>query len=86
MAIDLWPDYATEDLKATFQRILNSEKFKVFLYSFQEDIVGFVYLSNRTDYVEGSDTSPTGYVEGIYVKPAFRRQVISRKLLWAGQW
>ncbi len=85
MAIDLWPDYTAAELRATFQQILTSEKFTVFLYRDQAEFVGFLYLGLRTDYVEGSDSSPTGYVEGIYVKPAFRRQGISRKMLQAGE-
>jgi aminoglycoside 6'-N-acetyltransferase I len=85
MGIDLWPDYTAADLRATFRQILASEKFTVFLYSFQQALVGFVYVGLRTDYVEGADSSPTGYVEGIYVKPTFRRQGISRKLLQAGE-
>lgn len=87
MGIDLWPDYIADDLRITFKEVLNSEKFRVLFYSLQGEFVGFIYVGIRTDYVEGSDASPTGYVEGIYVKPAFRRQGISRKLLQAGeQW
>ncbi|RDC62177.1 aminoglycoside 6'-N-acetyltransferase [Adhaeribacter pallidiroseus] len=85
MGIDLWPDYTAADLRTTFRQILASEKFIVFLYSYQEAFVGFLYVGLRTDYVEGSESSPTGYVEGIYVKPAFRRQGISRQLLQAGE-
>ncbi len=85
MALDLWPDQDYESLKETFIKILSSNKFKVLLFRQADEFVAFLYLAIRTDYVEGSETSPTGYVEGIYVKPAFRRKSISRKLLQAGE-
>ncbi|MDQ3291226.1 MAG: GNAT family N-acetyltransferase [Bacteroidota bacterium] len=85
MALDLWPDQDYESLKETFLKILSSNKFKVLLFRQADEFVAFLYLAIRTDYVEGSETSPTGYVEGIYVKPAFRRKSISRKLLQAGE-
>ncbi|PSR54005.1 GNAT family N-acetyltransferase [Adhaeribacter arboris] len=85
MALDLWPDQNYEDLKTVLLKILSSDRFKVFLFRWAEEFVGFIYLGIRTDYVEGSESSPTGYVEGIYVKPAFRRKGISRKLLQVGE-
>ncbi len=85
MGIDLWPEYTAVDLRTTFQQILASGNSTVLLYSYEEELVGFLYVGLRTDYVEGSDSSPTGYVEGIYVKPAFRRQGISQKMLQAGE-
>ena len=39
----------------------------------------------RVDYVEGSESSPTGYVEGIYVKELYRRQGIAKRLLEQGE-
>jgi len=37
----------------------------------------------RHDYVEGTSTSPVGYLEGIYVRPAYRKQGMARKLVSA---
>ncbi len=85
MAVDLWPDQNYESLKAIFLEILSAEKFKILLFRESGEGAGFIYLSIRTDYVEGSESSPTGYIEGIYVKPDFRRKGISRKLLQAGE-
>jgi len=48
--------------------------------------MGFVEVSRR-DYVEGCRSSPVGYVEGIYVRPAYRKQGIGRELIRAAeQW
>lgn len=87
LSFELWPDQNYEDLKTTFFKILSSEKFRVLLFQLNTEFIAFLYLGIRTDYVEGSDSSPTGYVEGIYVKPEFRRKGISKKMLQVGeQW
>jgi aminoglycoside 6'-N-acetyltransferase I len=85
MALDLWPEDNEEILKNVFLKILNADNHKVFLFLIEEKIAAFVYMSIRTDYVEGSDSSPTGYVEGIYVKPGFRKKGIAKRLLTAGE-
>ncbi len=43
--------------------------------------LGFVEASKRADYVNGTDSSPVAFLEGIYVAPAFRRQGIARALV-----
>lgn len=35
--------------------------------------VGFIYLSVRSDYVEGAKGNEVAYIEGIYVRCAFKR-------------
>ncbi len=87
LATDLWPDYFLEELKATLAELLCQDKFLILLYVIAEKSVAFIYLSIRVDYVEGADGSPTGYVEGIYVKPDYRKTGIAHQLLAAGeQW
>lgn len=46
---------------------------------------GLALFSLRYDYVEGSDSSPTGYLEGIYVREGHRRMGIAQALLAAGE-
>lgn len=87
MALALWPDNNSKELQEEFAELLESEKDKLFLCVNGQDSVAFIHLSIRSDYVEGSSSSPVGYVEGIYVKPEFRRQGISKRLVQAGeQW
>ena len=45
------------------------------------EAVGFVEASIRHDYVNGTDSSPVGYLEGLYVAPPFRRRGIARELV-----
>ena len=43
--------------------------------------VGFAQCQLRHDYVEGTASSPVGYLEGIFVAPAYQKQGIARALL-----
>lgn len=42
--------------------------------------VGFAEATVRVDYVNGCSTSPVGFLEGIYVIPAWRRHGAARVL------
>ena len=42
--------------------------------------VGFVEASLRFDHVNGCDTSPVAFIEGVYVRPDWRRGRIARAL------
>jgi aminoglycoside 6'-N-acetyltransferase I len=44
---------------------------------------GFVEASERVDYVNGTNSSPVAFLEGLYVEPAARRQGIARALVVA---
>ncbi len=87
MALELWPDNTYEGLKEDLADLLKSEKHASFLYQSDGENVGFIQLSTRHDYVEGSDSSPVGYVEGIYVKPEYRGKNIAKEMITHGeQW
>ena len=43
--------------------------------------IAFAEASIRTDYVNGCDSSPAAFLEGLYVRPPFRRQGVARQLL-----
>ena len=43
--------------------------------------MGFAQCQLRHDYVEGTDSSPVGYLEGIYVASAYRHRGIAGVLL-----
>ncbi|MUT65173.1 aminoglycoside 6'-N-acetyltransferase [Paenibacillus sp. NEAU-GSW1] len=87
MALDLWPDNEFNELREDFRQLLQDERNKVFLFCVDEVPVGFVHFSIRTDYVEGSNGGPVGYVEGIYIKSEHRRKGYSKQLITQGeQW
>lgn len=86
MANKLWEDASFEELSADFENILSKTNEVCFIYvDSQEHPVGFIHISTRYDYVEGSSNSPVGYIEGIYVEEEFRRQGISRDLVKAAE-
>ena len=48
-----------------------------------ENASGFAQCQLRYDYVEGTECSPVGYLEGIYVEENCRRKGLARALLAA---
>lgn len=85
MGIQLWPHCTDEELRTIFLDILRSDKEEGLLYYLDNEYVGFINVSIRSDYVSGSTSSPVGYVEGIYVKPEYRNRSIARELVRAGE-
>ena len=83
LACELWPDHTPEEMAREYQALLTGKEAAVFLLRTEGKAVGFAQCQLRHDYVEGTETSPVGYLEGIYVKESFRRQGIARRLLKA---
>ena len=80
----LWPHHTVE---SWVQRRDAGKAPHEYLYVDGEEAVAFLSLSLRFDYVEGTDSSPVGYVEGIYVKPNCRGKGIARELIvYAKDW
>ncbi|HEV7277067.1 MAG TPA: aminoglycoside 6'-N-acetyltransferase [Devosiaceae bacterium] len=46
---------------------------------------GFAEIALRHDYVNGCDTSPVAFLEGIYVAPEARQQGVARALVAAAE-
>jgi aminoglycoside 6'-N-acetyltransferase I len=86
MAVDLWPFMDRVELSVLLDKIISSEK-EVLLVAYEELLqpVAFVYVSLRYDYVEGTCSSPVGYIEGIYVKPDYRLQSFATSLIKAAE-
>lgn len=65
LAVLLWDDNSVEDLIYEFSEIVLKEDARVFI-KYEGDIpIGFAQCQLRHDYVEGTETSPVGYLEGI---------------------
>lgn len=87
LALLLWPDHTAEELEGEFSELLGSPEAAVFLAFDGEEPVGFSQVQLRHDYVEGTSTSPVGYLEGLFVKEAYRQKGLARELvLQAEQW
>jgi GNAT superfamily N-acetyltransferase len=84
MALDLWPENDLDDLKRDFEYIIGHLSDKVFLAEIGGEYIGFIHMSIRKDYVEGSASSPVGYIEGLFVKPEYRQKGAGTELYNAG--
>jgi aminoglycoside 6'-N-acetyltransferase I len=80
---ELWPDGSLdehrEDLTSTF--LVGDGREAAFMaVSDTDEIVGFAEAALRDDYVNGCDSSPVVFLEGIYVRPEDRRKGVARLL------
>lgn len=86
MSQKLWTDFEENKLKNVLMEAVQLEKNKILMAKIGDDKnAGFSFFSLRTDYVEGADKSPTGYLEGIYVEPEYRRIGIAKDFLRIGE-
>lgn len=87
MALALWPDNQYSELKKEFLEIVDTENEneEVLLFQKENESLGFIHVAIRNDYVEGADFSPTGYIEGIFVKTNYRMKGIAKILVKAGE-
>jgi aminoglycoside 6'-N-acetyltransferase I len=83
LACRLWPSHTYEDMRAEMTEIMVNQNAAFFLALEGEDAIGFAQCQLRWDYVEGTESSPVGYLEGIYVVEEFRKQGIAKRLLTA---
>lgn len=76
----LWNDIEDEDiLEITKEHQLGKEF--IFLYEKNNEIIGFINMSIRNDYVPGSTEDGVAYIEGVYVCKPHRRNQIAIKLV-----
>lgn len=78
----MWDADAAE-LEAEFVSLTADVEAACFLALDGKNPVGFAQCQLRHDYVEGCETSPVGFLEGIYVEEAFRRSGVAKMLLAA---
>jgi aminoglycoside 6'-N-acetyltransferase I len=79
----LWPDgEEAEHLSEMETMCARSGDFVAFIaYGESGQALGFVEAALRRDHVNGTSTSPVGFIEGIYVSPMARRQGVARELV-----
>ena len=83
LALKLWPHHGREEMQAELAAIMAKDDGAFFLAQDGERFVGFAQCQLRHDYVEGTDSSPVGYLEGIYVEDTHRHQGAAKDLLAA---
>ena len=86
----LWPGHAQAELEQELAGYLQGPEGAVFLAREDGADVGFAQCGLRRDYVEGTHTSPVGYLEGVFVQEEYRGRGVATALLraceaWAGE-
>lgn len=81
LAIQMWEDSTLEGLTEELAEIIASPESAVFLLYDGETAIGFAQCQLRHDYVEGTDSSPVGYLEGIFVEEDYRNRGYAKRLL-----
>ena len=83
LALVMWNKHSVHDLIDEFSKKMAEGKTQFFLKYENGEPVSFAQCQLRYDYVEGTKTSPVGYLEGIFVKQEYRRKGYAKELLRA---
>ena len=83
LAALMWSHSTANTLLHEFSEMMTKGNIQCFLKLENNVPVGFAQCSLRYDYVEGTETTPVGYLEGIFVKEEFRNRGYAKELLAA---
>ena len=89
LRLALWPDQPLAQRRAEAEeRVARSDpRIETFVAVAQDEVAGFAEVSLRSDYVNGCETSPVAFLEGIFVRAGWRRRGFGRALVAAvEQW
>ncbi len=81
LALQLWPNHTLDEFKEELGQLINAENATIFLAYVDDEAVGFAQCQLRTDYVEGTHSSPVGYLEGLFVKEQYRQKGFAKFLI-----
>ncbi|WP_077036685.1 aminoglycoside 6'-N-acetyltransferase [Pelomonas sp. KK5] len=88
----LWPEGTDDEHLAEMAEFIGEpQRFAQFIAcTDQGEPIGFIELALRHDYVNGTESSPVAFLEGIYVAPAHRgrgtaRDLVAAAMAWARQ-
>ena len=83
LAINIWVNSSLEELTKEFESFTTKDN-NICLIKYDNNMpIGFAQCTLRNDYVEGSSSSPVGYLEGIYVKDEYRGRGFAKELVEA---
>ncbi|GAC1040245.1 aminoglycoside 6'-N-acetyltransferase [Rhizobium sp. No.120] len=81
LRVELWPHSSLEHHHAELAQIRADENAAAFVaIDSAGHVVGFAEATLRHDYVNGCETSPVLFLEGIYMRPEDRRGGTARAL------
>ena len=79
----LWPHHTATEMATEYRVGMENPDAGFFLAYEGELAVGFAQCQLRHDYVEGTESSPVGYLEGIFVAEQYRKHGVAKQLLTA---
>jgi aminoglycoside 6'-N-acetyltransferase I len=77
----LWPDASETEHLAAMVDAFSRGHFIRLAISDDGSALGFVEASKRSDYVNGTSSSPVAFLEGLYVARGARRKGLARTLV-----
>ncbi len=84
LRLGLWPD-ADDPLEELAESLVDAEGAVFLACLAGGEAVGFAEVRLRHDYVNGTESSPVGFLEGWYVQPPWQGHAVGRALLAAVQ-
>lgn len=81
MGAVLFGESSADVLKKEFADMISGGEAGIFIKYDGGVPIGFAQCQLRRDYVEGADSSPVGYLEGIYIKEDYRLKGYAAELL-----
>ena len=81
LAIKLWTDHDPAELESEFRQLCRNDEAACFIKYAGGEPAAFAQCQLRHDYVEGTDSSPVGYLEGVFVSERYRRKGFAAELL-----
>lgn len=90
LVLELWTECDFEEEYQAYKNIIKADDEICYLLQENNTYIGFIHLTLRHDYVEGTDDLPVAYIEALYIKAAYQREGFGKQLinvaeLWAKQ-
>lgn len=87
LAVRMWDDSSVAELQREFAASISSGTAVCFIKYLENMPIGFAQCGLRNDYVEGTSSSPVGYLEGVFVEEKYRNKGYAKELVLAcEQW
>jgi len=83
LRVQLWPHQSAEESRTDCLKIIDSQREVCFIsYPSSEEKKGngFIEVSTR-DYSDGCESSPVGYIEGVFVSEGNRKKGLGKELI-----
>ena len=90
LAVQMWAEHDPDDLAREFRALAENGEAVCFIKYADGTPVAFAQCQLRHDYVEGTESSPVGYLEGVFVSEKYRRKGYAAELVaecekWAAE-